>query len=403
MHPENPRALGLATVHPLREVNAEDFDTPLRLRGLTPQERVEAMTRRGILRQNASVTRFDDEHVAWANKAIENAFGFHGTPLGAIDNLVMNGVRYVVPMATEELSVIGAASFGAKKCLDTGGVSVEASERPMTRVQIMYADVKHARSVKRWFFEHLIEIEAIVNEECNSMGKYGASPALVGAAYIVHHPGRRPKVVLPIDVDTADAMGANVVTRIGEKIAGILGERFGIPRRRAAIVSNEGSGFDVSAKAYWSVNDKRVLPKILDVAEWSEDDPSRAVTHNKGVMNGISAVALATGQDTRAIEACAHAWAARDGSYGPLSKFVHCCNFCPYIVGTLSMRIPCGTVGGATSGPFASDNLRIADVCGARELAMLMAAVGLVQNFAAIYALAGDGIPAAHERLAHPT
>jgi len=388
---------------PLPASDPPEAPGPLTLRHLSVDDRQWELHQRGILGTQPHTGNFSLKMLTESDDAIENAIGYVGVPLGLLPSLIVNGVERIVPMATEERSVIASAAKAAGMCKGTGGVVVHASLRPTVSVQIFFASPRHPRSLQRKLFELLYQIEALANECGGHMEARGGAPVSVGAAYVTG--ANNEHVVLPMEFDTCDAMGANVVTRVAENVAARLHSDYGLPRRTAAICSNDESGWRVIASAVWPHTDNIRIRNTCHVAEWAESDMLRAVTHNKGIMNGITAVALATGQDTRAIEACAHASALRNGTYAPLSRFGVCTALddtkTMAVGGTLTMRIPCGTAGGATRLPYYKECLDILGNPNARELACIMAATGLVQNFAALWSLAGEGIPASHERLSH--
>ncbi|MEY4744517.1 MAG: hypothetical protein RL272_462 [Candidatus Parcubacteria bacterium] len=375
----------------------------LDLRGLSPAMRLAELRRLGLIGpgRDDALVRTPEGLVPSFDAMIENAIGAFPVPLGVATNFMVNGVPRLVAMATEERSVIAAASKAAKLSAPSGGISVTVG-RPRTKAQILYARLDDPPEVLRKLRERRAVIEDLLASECNPMRKHGGGLTVEEPRFV---PGDRDTlIILEISVDTADAMGANVVTRIAERAADRLLRLFTGTKPTAVICCNDDAGFPATAEAAFEVpGDERLVRRLLDVHAWADHDPSRAVTHNKGVMNAVSAVALATGQDTRAIEACVHASAARGGLYRPLTSYV--ADGPNRVRGTLALTLPIGTVGGATSHPTAVFCRKLMGVAGAADLAGLMAAAGLAQNFAALLALAGEGIPGSHARLSkqrHP-
>ncbi|HSD12264.1 MAG TPA: 3-hydroxy-3-methylglutaryl-CoA reductase [Patescibacteria group bacterium] len=369
------------------------------LRGMSPARRLMELGRLGIIApaRNGILSHTPEELAATFDGMIENAIGAFPVPLGLATNFVVNGAPRLVAMATEERSVIAAASKAAKLCMPNGGITVTAG-RPRTKAQILYARLDDPPEVLRKLRERRAVIEDLLRSECNPTRKHGGDLRVEEPRFV---PGERDTlIIVEIAVDTADAMGANVVTRIAERAAERLLRLFTGVRPTAVICCNDDAGFPVTAEASFDVvsPDERLARRVLDVQVWAEHDPSRAVTHNKGIMNAVSAVALATGQDTRAIEACVHASAARGGQYRPLTTFV--AEGATRVRGKLSLTLPIGTVGGATSHPTAAFCRKVMGVADASDLAGIMAAAGLAQNFAALLALANEGIPGSHARLA---
>ncbi len=344
-----------------------------------------------------------------AERFIENAVGAFPVPLGIATNFVVNGEERLVAMATEERSVVAAASYAAKLCRDTGGFTVEVGPN-VARGQILFVSSSFGDGRDDEITLQCRRIaEALDREERARRPSHcslAADPFAhsVGARWLDGGVGRPHMLVVDFQMDVADAMGANVVTRFGEKLAARLRSLLGL-RRTAVICSNDLAylnGSAVKATATWPVAavGERIAETVVRLQRWAESDGFRAVTHNKGVMNGVSAVALATGQDVRAIEAAAHAAAAHEAmpyaQSKPLTKYALVGNG---LVGTLALRVPLGTVGGATAHPMAAWCRRLMGIENARDLAATIAAAGLAQNFAALRTLADEGIPEAHERL----
>lgn len=344
-----------------------------------------------------------------AEKFIENAVGAFPVPLGVATNFIVNGKERLVAMATEERSVVAAASYAAKLCRDTGGFTVEVGPN-VSRGQILFVSASFADGVDDEIRILAGRTAAELDREEGPMRKHGGGLVNDGfgpgvlARWLDGGDGRPHMLVIDFEMHVADAMGANVVTRFGEKLASRLESLLGV-RRTAVICSNDLAylhGAPVRARATWpiSADGERVADDVIRLQRWAEIDDFRAVTHNKGIMNGVSAVALATGQDVRAIEAAAHAAATHMTSaphrYAPLTRYRRTREG---IEGTLELRVPLGTVGGATSHPTAAWYRKLMGVENVRDLAAIVGAVGLAQNFAALRSLADEGITEAHVRL----
>jgi len=328
---------------------------------------------------------------------IENVIGSYSLPVGLATNLIVDGREVVVPMATEESSVVAAVCNAAKDCRETGGVQTDYSGSLMAaQVQLLeVADPHRARA------ELLARREEIL-EACNA-----CDPLLLrlggGARDIeVRLIGERAErmVVVHLIVDTLDAMGANAVNTMAEALAPRLAEWAG-GRHRLRILTNLADRRLARARAVWraeSLGGAEVVDAIVEACRFAEADPYRAATQNKGIMNGISAVMLCTGNDTRAIEAGAHAFAARGGRYAPLSIFEK--NAAGDLAGSLELPMAVGIVGGATRlHPTARACLRVMGIERAEQLARIAVAVGLCQTFAALRALATVGIQRGHMAL----
>lgn len=370
----------------------------LKLRGMSPARRMTELYRLDLASPDVyGILNHTPEKLAMAFDAmIENCVGAFPVPLGIATNFVVNGEPRLIAMATEERSVVAAASKAAKLADGADGITA-STEKARTKAQILYsglADPPAALAKLRQWRGH---IEDLLRAECNPMAKYGGDLRVEEPRFV---PGDRDTlVIVEISIGTADAMGANVVTRIAERAAERLLRLFTDRRPTAVICCNDEAGFPVIAKATFRVaGGAGQVRKVLDLQTWAAHDPPRAVTHNKGVMNAVSAIALATGQDTRAIEACVHASAARAGGYKPLTTYAAVDD--DRVRATLSLRLPIGIVGGATAHPTAAFCRRLMRVKDAADLACLMAAAGLAQNFAALLALSGEGIPGSHARLA---
>ena len=339
---------------------------------------------------------------AVADEMVENAVGVLGVPLGFALNFRVNDRDVLVPMAVEEPSVIAAASYGARIVRSAGGFTASAEPPVMIgQIQLVGLDDLDAAAARL----------------------RAAGPALLAAADAVHPNlvrrggGARglelrplpdtpcgPMLVVHVLLDVADAMGANAVNATVEAIAPLVAELAG-GEVRLRILSNLADRRLARAKARIPVDllttrafaGREVAVRIVEAWALAAADPYRAATHNKGIMNGIDAVALATGNDWRGIEAGAHAHAARDGRYGPLTSWSL---EGETLVGAIALPLAVGTVGGHLAlNPRVRVALRVLGVRSSRELAAIMASVGLGQNLAALRALVTDGIQRGHMAL----
>lgn len=332
-----------------------------------------------------------------ADRMIENVIGTMAYPFGIATNFLINGKEYLIPMVIEEPSVVAAASNAAKMTRNKGGIHT-SSTGPIMIGQIQLVNVKDPYAQKMRILEEKEEILKIANEQDPVLIKFGGGAKDVEVRVIDSPKG--PMVITHLIVDVKDAMGANAVNTMCEAVAPFI-ERITRGRVYLRIISNLADKRLVRAR---TVVDKEVVggEEVVDgiVLAWAfaVADPYRAATHNKGILNGVIAVALATGQDHRAIEAGAHAYAARTGKYMPLTTWEK--NEEGDLVGTLEMPMVVGIVGGATKvHPVARVALKILGVKTATELAEIMGAVGLAQNLAALRALAAEGIQYGHMRL----
>jgi len=337
-----------------------------------------------------------------ANTMIENAVGVFGIPLGLGLNLQVNGRDYLVPMAVEEPSVIAAVSFAAKIAREGGGFVAEADDPIMIgQVQVTgYGDPGEASKKLLAHKEHLL---AVANSFHPSMAARGGGAKDVEVRILPAPEGPRgePLLIVHLLVDTQEAMGANMINTMAEGVAPLVEQVTGgkvylrilsnladrrLARAQCRIPVTSLADFDMSGEA--------IAEGIVQASRFAVADPYRATTHNKGIMNGIDAVALATGQDWRAIEAGAHAFAARDGQYRPLSTWTL---EEAHLVGRIELPLALGTVGGPIKiHPQVQAALKLLRTTSARELSMVMASVGLAQNFAAVRALGSVGIQKGH-------
>ncbi|EAK8405164.1 hydroxymethylglutaryl-CoA reductase, degradative [Listeria monocytogenes] len=338
-----------------------------------------------------------------ANHMIENTIGIYSLPLGLGMNMLLNNKRYVVPMAMEEPSVVAAQSAGAKLIAQNGGITGSATKRKMIG-QIELISVSDIQAAKENIIANEEQLIAIANQAHPSLQKRGggAVEIQVRTAQTAHD---EALFIVHLLVDTQEAMGANMVNTMVEALAPELEMLTnGIANMR--ILSNLVD--EATATAVCRINPESLATKtqsgewvrdrIIAAYEFADADIYRAATHNKGIMNGIDAVIMAFGNDWRAVEAASHAYAARTGSYKPMSKWSKDAE--GYLVGELTLPMPVAFVGGSIGiHPIATLSKKIARVESAKELAMLVCAVGLTQNLSALKALVTEGIQRGHMSL----
>lgn len=332
-----------------------------------------------------------------ADKMVENVIGMFQVPLGVATNFVIDGREVLIPMATEEPSVIAAASNGAKMARESGGFKT-SSTGPVMRAQIQATGIADPFGARAEILLHKEELMKAANDRDPMLVKFGGGVRDIEAYVIDSRVG--PMVVAHLIVDCRDAMGANAVNTMAEALAPRIEQVTG-GRVYLRIISNLADKRLARAKAVFKAEDiggPEVVDGIIQAAALAEVDPYRAATHNKGIMNGITAVVMATGNDTRAVEAGAHAYAAAQGRYSSLTRYEKNAN--GDLVGTIELPVAIGLVGGATRvHPVAKSVVKILGVKTADELSRIIAAVGLSQNFAALRALASEGIQRGHMSL----
>jgi hydroxymethylglutaryl-CoA reductase len=332
-----------------------------------------------------------------ADHLIENVIGIFGIPVGVATNFTINGRDHLVPMATEEPSVVAAASNAARMTRDHGGFHTSTTGDVMI-AQIQVVDVVDPQAGRLRLLEaapELLELAAAQDPVLVSLGggpidlKVRTLPTRTGVHLVAH-----------LHVDVRDAMGANAVNTMAEALAPRVAELAG-GRSLLRILSNKADQRLTRVRAVFDaelLGGAQVVTDIVHASAFAEADPYRAATHNKGIMNGITAVVLATGNDTRAVEAGAHSHAVHDGRYTALSHYEIDAD--GHLVGTMELPLAVGLVGGATRAhPAAQAAVKLLGVSTARELAEIVAAVGLAQNLAALRALAAEGIQRGHMTL----
>jgi len=332
-----------------------------------------------------------------ADRMIENVVGAIQIPLGIAVNFLINGRDYLIPMAIEEPSVVAAASNAAKMARRKGGFFTSSTE-PIMIGQVQAVGIKDPYGAKMAILAAKNEILKKANEQDPVLVGLGGGAKDLDVKVIQASTG--PMVITELFVDCRDAMGANAVNTMAEAVAPLI-ERITHGRVYLRIISNLATkrlarAWTVVAKE--AVGGEEVVDGIVDAYAFAAADPYRAATHNKGILNGIIAVTIATCNDHRAVEAGAHAYAARSGQYGPLTVWEK--NKDGDLAGSIQLPMAVGIVGGATRvHPVAKVALKILGVKTARELGEVMAAVGLAQNLAALRALAHEGIQRGHMSL----
>ncbi|EAE4273721.1 hydroxymethylglutaryl-CoA reductase, degradative [Listeria monocytogenes] len=338
-----------------------------------------------------------------ANHMIENTIGIYSLPLGLGMNMLLNDKRYVVPMAMEEPSVVAAQSAGAKLIAQNGGITASATKRKMIG-QIELISVSDIQAAKENIIANEEQLIAIANQAHPSLQKRGGGAVKIQVR-TAQTANDETLFIVHLLVDTQEAMGANMVNTMVETLAPEL-EMLTNGTANMRILSNLVD--EATATAVCRINPESLATKtqsgewvrdrIIAAYEFADADIYRAATHNKGIMNGIDAVIMAFGNDWRAVEAASHAYAARTGSYKPMSKWSKDAD--GYLVGELTLPMPVAFVGGSIAiHPIASLSKKIARVESAKELAMLVCAVGLTQNLAALKALVTEGIQRGHMSL----
>jgi hydroxymethylglutaryl-CoA reductase len=369
------------------------------LRDHTPDERLDLVAEGAgttaaalaALRPDAGLS------IAQADHLVENVVGVIAVPVGVATNFTIDGEDRLVPMATEEPSVVAAASNAARIARVHGGFRTSSSGDVMiAQIQILDAVDPHAARLR--VLEARDELLALANELDPILVSFGGGARDIDVRILPTRVGTQ--VIVHLHVDVRDAMGANAVNTMAEAIAPRIAEIAG-SRTLLRILTNKADQRITRARAVFDaelLGGPQVVADIVAASAFAEADPYRAATHNKGIMNGITAVVLATGNDTRAVEAGCHSHAARSGRYAALSQFEQDAD--GNLVGTIEVPLAVGLVGGATKAhPTAQAGVTLLGVETARELAAVIASVGLAQNLAACRALAAEGIQRGHMTL----
>ena len=377
----------------------------LNIRNLSPQKRLEAISEvfEGKTELLHSLVGDGALPLTVADGMIENVIGRFELPLGIATNFQINGKDYLIPMAVEEPSVVAAASYMAKLARSSGGFEAY-SDRPIMRAQIQIMGIQDLQTAKERILKHKSELINAANEKDSTLVSLGGGCEDIEVHLFEDTPSG-PMLILHLLVDVRDAMGANTVNTMAEYIAPQV-EKISQGQVRLRILSNLAdkrlatASVKIASSQFETpdYNGNEVIKGILEAASFAAVDPYRAATHNKGIMNGIDPVVVATGNDWRAIEAGAHAYAAITGHYKSLTHWSS-----PNgreLVGKITIPMAVGLIGGATkTHPTARAALALLGVKSSMELAQVIAAVGLAQNLAALRALATEGIQRGHMTL----
>lgn len=365
---------------------------------LSPEERLKLVKEfAGLDDAEVELLRSGGLSLQQADRMIENVIGITSFPVGIATNFLINGRDYLIPMVIEEPSVVAAASNAAKMARVRGGFQTE-STLPVMIGQIQLVDVEDPVVAKEKIIRERGRILAKANEQDPVLVKLGGGAVGLDVRVLSSKTG--PMVIIHLLVDVRDAMGANVINTMCEAVAPMIEEITG-GRVFLRIVSNLAVHRLARARAVFAkeaLGGEEVVDGILKAYEFAAADPFRCATHNKGIMNGVIAVALATLNDTRALEAGAHAYAAMGGGYRPLSHWSRTPE--GDLAGSIELPVAVGVIGGATAvHPIAKICRKILGMPSARQLGEIMAAVGLANNLAAMRALATEGIQAGHLKL----
>jgi hydroxymethylglutaryl-CoA reductase len=369
---------------------------PLKFHELVPADRQKQVQSEHSLSDEA-ITQLNHGgmNLERADKLIENAIGLYALPLGIVKNVLIDGERYDIPMVTEEPSIIAGASKAGKLMSQAGGITTKVDEPIATaQIQLLPQNGNLPSNTREKIINHEAELIGLANQKLASLVARGG-----GVREIRPQASLKTKqidmLIVHVEIDTRDAMGANIASATAEYLAPYL-EKLTDTRANLRILTN----LTTHRLARASVNlpahefSQNTLANVTAAQAMANHDIYRAATHNKGIMNGIDAVALATGNDTRAIEAGAHAYATMSGSYQPLSHWEHQEDV---LRGDLTLPLAVGVIGGLTRHhEVVKTALEIMRVKTSTELASVMVAIGLAQNFAALLALSTTGISDAH-------
>ena len=375
------------------------------MRNLSPQQRLDAVSKAINCNQDLlnDLKGEGSLPLKIADGMIENVVGRFELPLGIATNFIVNGKDYLIPMAVEEQSVVAAASHMAKLARMSGGFQA-VSDRSIMLGQIQVMDLEDLCAAKTKILEHKNELILAANEKDKTLVNLGGGCEDL-EVHLFNETPAGPMLVVHLLVDVCDAMGANTVNTMAEHIAPLI-EKLINGRVRLRILSNLADKRLVTASVKLSASQfdtknysgNEVIKGIFEAASFAAVDPYRAATHNKGIMNGIDPIIVVTGNDWRAIEAGAHAFAARDGHYTSLTDWSISNN--GDLLGKITLPMAVGLVGGATkTHPTAKAAIEVLGVKTATELGQVIAAVGLAQNLAALRALATEGIQRGHMNL----
>lgn len=361
------------------------------------EERLERLQELGVLDDATTKALLNPTPMGVLDELSENVIGRFSLPLGLATNFTVDGEDLLVPLATEETSVIAAASHGAKAARPHGGFTTSGGDPVMTaQIHLVNVDAYQAQAQVEAVQDELL---GELRDPNGSMEARGGGPLGIDTR-VLHLPQGGEALTVHVHANVQDAMGANYVNGLAEDIAPHLAEITG-GRPLLRILSNLATRRKVTVQATFDKQElggEQIVDDIVTANEIANADPHRATTHNKGLLNGITALTLATGNDTRAIEAAAHAYAAHKGQYRALTEYHQTED--GHLRGRLELPVPLGIVGGATSAhPQAEAVLSILGVETAQRLSQAAAAVGLAQNVAALRALVAEGIQQGHMSL----
>lgn len=370
------------------------------------KEKITALFEAGVISEEEHALLLNeslDLNIETGDNMIENYLGNYSLPFGVATNFEIDGKRLVIPMAIEEPSVIAAASFSAKLIGSSGGFTTEITKR-LVIGQVTLKSVSDKQAAQNAIINAKQAILDRANEAHPSIVKRGGGARELEVRILEDpaDPSHPTFLSVHIHVDTQEAMGANIINTMMEGIAPYIEELTG-GTALLRILSNYATESLATATCVIAAHKlktgrfsgEEVRDRIIEATQVAAIDPYRAVTHNKGIMNGVDAVVTATGNDWRAVEASVHAYASRSGQYRSLTKWDK--NEHGDLVGTLTLPLPIGTVGGAISiHPGAKLAHSILDHPSAKELASILVSVGLAQNFAAVRALVTEGIQKGH-------
>lgn len=361
------------------------------------------------LKEVIEFTELSEEHIAsiqdpnslsldGADNMVENVIGRFTLPLGVALNFIVNDKEYLIPMVTEEPSVIAAASNGARLTRSSGGFYAMNTGSIMI-AQIQITDVRDPENTRMAIYKHKEEILNFCNEQDPVLVQLGGGAVDIDVR-IIESDIIDTMVVIHLKVNTLDAMGANAVNTMAEAVAPLIESITGgvVYLRILSNLAVERLVRATTKVKKEELGGEEVVDKIITAYAFAKADPFRATTHNKGIMNGITAGVMATGNDTRAIESGAHAYAAISGQYSPLTTWEKDAN--GDLVGTIELPLALGLVGGATKVHAAARaSVAILGVKSATELAEVIACLGLAQNLAAVRVLATEGVQRGHMSL----
>lgn len=366
---------------------------------LTPEERLKRVQEFASLtdQETRLLSSGQALTLTQANRMIENVIGVFQMPFGIATNFLINGKDYLIPMVIEEPSVVAAASNGAKMVRSEGGF-IAATTEPVMVGQVQVTDISDPRNAATKVLFEKERILAKANEQDPVLVSLGGGAKDLNAKVIETRAG--PMVIAELFVDCQDVAGMNAVDTMAEAIAPIIEDVTG-GKVYLRIISNLATRRLARARCIVTreaIGGSEVVEGIIKAQAFAESDIYRCATHNKGIMNGVVAVVQATGNDHRAVEAGAHAYACRTGRYMPLTSWEKSSN--GDLVGAIELPMAIGTVGGVTkSSPIFQIALKILGVKTSRELAEVIASVGLAQNLAALRALVAEGIQKGHMKL----